>query len=426
MARRPNILFLIADDHRGGDCDALAETPHLDALAARGVCFSRAYTMGGLSPAVCIPSRAALHTGVNVLRATPNASHSDYEAAKTLDPRLPTLGETFRAAGYRTHLVGKWHNDTASLNRGFGSGAEIFLGGMGDQWNVSLNDYDPTGRYPREARHTGQKHSTELFRDAACEFLRGYGGDDPFLLYVGFTSPHDPRTAPPAFHARYDPSRIPLPPNFLPEHPFDNGELRIRDEMLAPFPRTPDIVRRHLADYYAMITHMDAEIGRILEVLSQAGHGDDTIVVYTSDHGLALGQHGLMGKQNLYEHSVRIPMLVSGPGFSSGERAEGLRYLFDLFPMLCESCGVPTPETVEARTGPRGEVVSIYADVQRMVTDGRWKLIRYSRSAARQAGEDRVQLYDLKRDPWETLDLADDPALFARRKALIARLEASL
>src|SRR5439155_24083768 len=112
---------------------------------------------------------------------------------------------------------------------------------------------------------------------------------------------------------------VALPPNFLPEHPFDNGELRVRDELLAGFPRTPDEVRRHIADYYGMISHQDAWMGRVL-----AAAPDNTIVVYTADHGLALGQHGLMGKQSLYDHSIRVPLIVSGPGLPSGRRVDAL------------------------------------------------------------------------------------------------------
>src|SRR5439155_24165644 len=105
----------------------------------------------------------------------------------------------------------------------------------------------------------------------------------------------------------YDPERVPLPANFRGEHPFDNGDLQVRDELLAPHPRPPAEVRRHLADYYGMISHQDHWMGRVIEAVPE-----DTIVVYTADHGLALGQHGLMGKQNLYDHSIRVPLLMRG------------------------------------------------------------------------------------------------------------------
>src|SRR5262249_39626220 len=152
---------------------------------------------------------------------------------------------------------------------------------------------------------TVEKHATELFADSAVDFLNGYKDQNPFMLYVAFTSPHDPRTPPQEFLDLYPPEKIPLPPNFLPEHPFDHGETGGRDENLAPHPRPKDVVQRHIADYYGMVTHLDAQIGRIFKALEQTGRADNTIVVYTADHGLAVGQHGLFGKQNLYDHSIR-------------------------------------------------------------------------------------------------------------------------
>jgi arylsulfatase A-like enzyme len=319
--------------------------------------------------------------------------------------------------------VGKWHNDAASFRRSFAGGARIFMGGMSDHYRVPVHDFDPTGEYPPSARYVadgGATHSTELFGQAAVDFLRGYDRREPFFLYLAFTAPHDPRTPPPEYAALYPPEAMPLPPNFLPEHPFDNGDLRVRDEALAPWPRTPQAVRQHTADYYGMITHLDAWIGNILAALDETGRAEDTIVVYTADHGLAVGQHGLFGKQNLYEHSARIPCLLRGPGLPSGRRLDALTYTPDLYPTLCQLAQVPAPQTVETQslvpllaggaTAVRESVCAVYKDVQRMVSDGRWKLIRYHRSHERpDAGTDRTQLFDLAEDPWETHDLAADP-----------------
>lgn len=245
--------------------------------------------------------------------------------------------------------------------------------------------------------------------------------------------PHDPRTAPREYADRYDPDRISLPPNALLEHPFDNGEMRNRDEQLAPWPRTPDIVRRHIADYYAMISHLDAQIGRVLDALTASGRAENTIIVYTADHGLAVGQHGLMGKQNLYDHSVRIPLILGGPGLPAGQQIHALTALADLFPTLCDLTGTPIPATVESQslmplvTGERervrGHVCAIYKDVQRMVSDGRWKLIRYYQSAGQQVGTDCLQLFHLAEDPWETRDLAGDPRQQDRLRQLARALE---
>jgi arylsulfatase A-like enzyme len=423
LSDRPNIIFLIADDHRGDAIHAFGnpevQTPVLDGLAERGVSFRRAYTMGGMSPAVCVPSRAALLTGTNPLRASIHPVPGDGPGSLTINPALATLPEVLRAAGYHTYGVGKWHNDKASFTRGFAGGSRLFFGGMSDQWRVPTFDYDPTGQYPVEARQIREQFSSALFADAGIQFLRDFQGDAPYFLYVAFTAPHDPRTAPPEFAALYDPQRITLPPNFLPEHPFDNGEMRVRDELLAPFPRTPAVIRQHIADYYAMISSLDAQIGRILAALAERGDAGHTIVVYTADHGLAVGQHGLLGKQNLYEHSIRVPRIMAGPGLPAGNTVRALTHHADGFPTLCALAGIPVPSTVEGRSllplltnndAPwRDSVFAMYKDVQRAVSDGDWKLIRYYRSGDPAVGSNRTQLFHLKDDPWEMHDLSSDP-----------------
>lgn len=438
MPTRPNVLLMIADDHRysaiGANGDPTVQTPVLDGLAARGISFDQTHIQGGLTGAVCVPSRACLLTGANVFRAVVGREIDDMRGLQTLNPDLPSLPAVFRAAGYHTHGIGKWHNDKASFARGFAGGARIFFGGMSDHDRVPVHAFDPAGVYPDDARAPAAGFSTDLFGDAAIDFLDGYQEDAPFFLYLAFTAPHDPRTPPPPYDARYDPERIPLPANFLPRHPFDNGELRVRDELLAPFPRPPEVVRRHIADYYGMISHLDAGIGRVLDALAATGRAGDTIVVYTADHGLAVGQHGLMGKQNLYEHSNHIPLILAGPGIPAGARSDALTELADLFPTLCDLTGTPVPETAEGRgltplmTGERhavrDRVCAVYKDVQRMVSDGRWKLIRYHHSPASDAGTDRLQLFDLAADPWETHDLSAEPDQPARIQSLADDLAA--
>jgi arylsulfatase A-like enzyme len=466
--RRPNVLLMIADDHRYGALratgDPAVHTPVLDRLIAQGVSLDRNYHFGGLTGGVCVPARACLMAGANPFRALASTNLADSVGIRTIHPAMPTLPEVFRHAGYHTYHVGKWHNDKASFHRSFAGGARIFMGGMSDHYRVPVFDFDPTGEYPPAARYVAGRegdgpahpaqaiHSTELFGRAAVEFLRGYDREEPFFLYVAFTAPHDPRTPPPEYAALYRPEELPLPPNFLPEHPFDNGDLRTRDEALAPWPRTPEVVRRHTADYYGMITHLDAWIGNILRALEEAGNvghagaghagrsgrggSAETIVVYTADHGLAVGQHGLFGKQNLYEHSMRVPCILRGPGVRPSGRVDALTYTPDLYPTLCQLAQVPVPPTVETSSlvpllagGTRGtgqvreSVCGVYKDVQRMVCDGRWKLIRYYRSQERPGvGVDRVQLFDLDADPWETRDLAGDPDQADRLRRLASTL----
>ena len=154
--------------------------------------------------------------------------------------------------------------------------------------------------------------------DHVVGFLAKHDHTKPFFIYLAPPVPHDPRVAPTKFMQMYDPSKLTLSRNFMPEHPFDNGELKIRDEMLAAHPRTPREMRQHLADYYACVSDVDEQVGRILSSLKQLGYSENTIIIFSSDQGLAVGgRHGLMGKQNLYEH-VKPPLVISGPGIRSG------------------------------------------------------------------------------------------------------------
>ena len=330
--RPPNVVFLLADDLRFDTVHALGNdeiaTPTLDGLCGTGTAFTRAHIMGGTQGAVCVPSRAMLLTGRNLF--------SLEDTGNTIPENHTTMPEAFRTAGYRTCGIGKWHNGRDSYARSFTDGAQVYFGGMADHFRLATWDFDPEGKYPRDAAKVREGHSSELLADAAADFIRNRRDDRPFFLYTAFLAPHDPRTAPPEYAARYKPENIVLPQNFLPEHPFDNGELKIRDEMLAPFPRTPEAIRQHIADYYAMITHLDAQLGKVIQALDDTGQRDNTIIVFTGDNGLAVGQHGLMGKQNLYECSVRVPLLMSGPGIASNARRETLCSLQDLFPTLCQ------------------------------------------------------------------------------------------
>jgi arylsulfatase A-like enzyme len=206
----------------------------------------------------------------------------------------------------------------------------------------------------------------------------------------------------------YPPEAMPLPANFMPEHPFDNGEMTIRDELLEKWPRTPEAIRRHLAEYYGMISHLDEQVGRILAALERSGQAESTIVVFAGDNGLAIGSHGLLGKMSLYDHSVRVPLVMRGPGIPRSVRSAALGSLEDIFPTLCDLAGVAAPPDLDglslapilrgARTAVRDHVFGAYQDVQRMIRSERWKLIQYPRIG-------KTQLFDLANDPHELRDL---------------------
>jgi arylsulfatase A-like enzyme len=402
-AGRPNVLILLADDQRADTIAALGNshirTPNLDRLAGQGTAFTRAYCMGSTQGAVCIPSRAMLLTG-----------RSLFHVKEDLEGQA-TWPEAFAREGYTTYFTGKWHNQEAAALRAFQQGKAVFLGGMGDPYHLPLQDI--SGEHAFVNTRSSGEHSVKLFADAASEFLSLQTGERPFLCYVAFNLPHDPRVAPPEFHSRYNREKPPLPPNFLPQHPFNNGEMTVRDEALAPWPRPPELVRQHLADYYAAIEFLDAQVGRILDALKASGQSENTLIVFAADHGLAIGSHGLFGKQNLYEHSMRAPLIIAGPGVPRGRQVDAFTYLLDIFPTLGDLAHVPPPGGSEGlslapvldgrRATLRDSIFTAYGLVQRAVRDDRWKLLVYPKI-------NKVQLFDLRGDPAELRDLANDPA----------------
>jgi arylsulfatase A-like enzyme len=396
----PNVLFLFADDQRADTIGALGnvliQTPNLDKLVHAGVSFRRAYMQGGMNPATCVPSRAMLLSGQSLFR---------------IDEKLlrdPSWPEAFAQAGYTTFVSGKWHNGEASIPKCFQNARSMFTGGMSNPLDAPLKQLEG-GKMTKPVK--ANKHACEIFADEAIRFLaepkRG-----PFLCYLPFDAPHDPHIVPEEFPIKYDPRTIALPPNFKSEHPFDNGEMTIRDEVLLPLPRTPEDIRGMLADYYRYISFLDSQIGRVLEALEKSPYAKNTIVVFSADSGVARGSHGLIGKQNLYEHSVRVPLIISGPGVPVDKTSDAMCYLFDVFPTLGSLCGVSAPTTSEgvsfnrALLNPgapaRKTVRFAYKNVQQAACDSEWKLIYYPKIQ-------RTQFFNLKEDPAEVSDLSESP-----------------
>ena len=424
---RPNILFLFADDQRADTIGAwgneLIDTPNLDRLVAEGWSFRRNYVFGSNSGAVCVPSRAMVLTGRSWMRS-PNRMEG-----------VPTLPRLLESAGYRTFITGKWHNGEEALLRAFDRGTAIYLGGMADHTQTEVQDIENGGMV---RRRVGERFSSELFADAVIEFLDEQAAADasgetgqPFFAYVPFTAPHDPRQPPPEYRERYYQRNLPLPANYKPQHPFDNGALILRDENLAAWPRTEDVIRDQLAEYYGLITHLDDQVGRILAALDENGQAGNTIVVYAADHGLSVGSHGLLGKQNLYEHSMRCPLIIRGPGVPHGT-TDAFTYLYDLFPTLLAQGAVAEPPGIDGRDlAPlwsggdptwRQSLFLPYRDVMRAVRDDRYKLIVYPNVNHR-------QLFDLVEDPDELHNLIADPdhaEIAARLEALLEGWQAAM
>lgn len=418
---KPNIIFLFTDDQRFNTISALGNpeviTPNMDNLVVNGLTFSNAYVMGAKQGAVSMPSRAMLMTGRHLF-------HLEQDGATIPNEHL-ILPEVLRKHGYRTFATGKWHNGRQAFARAFTDGDKIFFGGMSDHDSVPVYDFQKSGEYPDNLKYYGEKFSSELFTDAAINFLTHYTDTAPFFMYVSYTAPHDPRMAPKRYTAMYDTAHISLPPNFMPQHPFDNGEMMIRDERLAAIPRQPAEIKQHILAYYAMITHLDMQIGRLLETLKQTEQLDNTIILLAGDNGLAVGQHGLMGKQNLYEHSIRVPFIIKGPGIPKAEKRETLCYLYDIYPTLCELAGIGVPKSVDGKSlkeviqdknvETRESLYFAYSRYQRAVRADNWKLITYHVN-----GMDTSQLFNLDKDPWEKVNLYDS-TLFSDEQKLLKK-----
>lgn len=430
---RPNIVFLLADDLSYQGVHALSDepvrTPHLDRLAARAASFDRCYNMGSWHGAVCIASRTMLNTGRTLWHA-----NAVYDLSEQERQAGRWWSEHLRKAGYRTYLTGKWHLK-ASAERAFDVVSHVRPGmpldtpdaynrpreGQPDPWS-------PTDR-SRGGYWEGGRHWSEVVADDAIEFLQDAGRhSQPFFLYIAFNAPHDPRQSPQEYLDLYPPEEVPVPASFQPTYPFHEAMgcgPTLRDERLAPFPRTEQAVRVHRREYFALISHLDAQIGRILDALARTPAADNTWIIFTSDHGLAVGQHGLMGKQNQYEHSVRVPFLIAGPGVAPGAHLSTPIYLQDVVPTTLSLAGVERPSHVEFQDLLpilRGERESVYPSIygaylqlQRMVSCEGWKLIVYP-----QAGV--VRLYHLEEDPHELQDLAGDSAQQPRIRKLFAEL----
>jgi arylsulfatase A-like enzyme len=441
VQQKPNILVLLTDDQRYGTIEELhhdkVTTPNMDRLVKGGVSFSNAYILGAPHGAVCSPSRAMLMTGRHYFNISPNVyaqfSVPNKERGKC---DLITFPEYFKANGYETFATGKQHNGTDWIERGFDYGKSIYLGGMTKHFGTKVQNYDSISGWSATYADP-KKFSSEVFADAAIDFMKQGHKDKPFLMYVAFTAPHDPRTAPKEFHEMYPPEKIQLPPNFKSEHSFKIADMHIRDENLAAFPRQEEEIQKHISDYYAMITATDVQIGRILDELEISGEIDNTIIVFSGDNGIAIGQHGLMGKQNVYEHGIKVPLIYCGPGIPKNVKTEAFAYLHDMFPTLCGLTKLDIPESVQTidltpvimgekeivrdalhfaySAWPGDKITTQYNSrgAHRAVRKGDWKLILSSKE-----GVLTQQLFNLKEDPWELNNFISDPKHSAKIKEL--------
>ena len=429
-AQKPNILFIFADDqayntiHAHGNQEVI--TPTLDKLAEEGMTFTHAYNMGGWHGAVCVASRTMINTG----RFIWNAYRNEKKLKQLASERL-LWSQLMEDAGYETYFSGKWHvkispdsifNHVRHIRPGMPKdtpeGYNRPIEGKEDAWSP----YDPSfGGFWQ-----GGKHWSEVLADDAEDFLEmATTSKKPFFMYLAFNAPHDPRQSPKEFVDMYPLDNISVPENFLPEYPYV-GEIgygrQLRDERLAPYPRTGYAIKVNRQEYYAIITHMDQQINRIWEALERTGKKDNTYIFFSADHGLACGNHGLLGKQNMYDHSVRPPMIVVGPGIPKNGSIDVDVYLQDIMASSIELAGIEKPGFVEFNSlisiakGERQDsfysaIYGCYTDAQRMIRKDGFKLIVYPKAEV-------IRLFDLEDDPLEMNDLNGNEAYAEMKQTL--------
>ena len=423
-AKRPNVLFIFTDDQRPDAFGALGnpdiKTPNMDRIINSGFVFNQAYIQGSMTNATCLPSRAMIMSGKPLFRAP-----------LRLDSGV-LMPQVFQKAGYRTFATGKWHNGESSFEKCFDEAEAVFFGGAArSHINVPVNRMIAGLMVPYD---TGETFSTDLFTDAAIEFIEGQSKkEQPFFCYIPFTAPHSPVTPPGKWATMYDPDKITLPPNHAALRPdlvdqrqgssrrggIRGGRSR-QDGDASPIDRA----KQRYASYYGLISHLDHHIGRVIDTLEKTGQAENTLILFATDHGMAMDSHGQSGKHNAFEHTSRVQIVASGAGVPKGS-SNALVYLYDIYPTLCGLTGLPIPDEVEGKSlakvihgkqaKVRDHLFTAYMDDQRTIRDDRWKLFY-------RAKEDRAALYDLKNDPHELNDLAAKP----ENKDRIAKLKVEL
>ena len=452
VAKKPNFLFILTDDQAPHTLRAygntVCQTPNIDRLAKEGMLFRDAHHMGSWSGAVCRPSRTMIMTGRTVWRIPGAGKKGDnklIDAGEAARQSMPTL---FNRAGYDTFRTCKRGNT-------FRPASELF--------QVCQEG---------EKRGGNAEDGSAWHGERAMEFLQqreATGDKDPFLMFFGFSHPHDPRNGTSDLLKKYGAVNTNQPPtvlnsaapqlqvNYLPAHPFPHGHPGLRDETKVPgvlTDRSETTIRNELGREYACIENIDIQVGRVLDKLEAMGELDNTYVMFTADHGIAVGRHGLAGKQNLYEHTWRVPFLVRGPGIQAGSEASGYIYLLDVLPTLCDLAEIETPSAMEGlsfRPVLEGKVqrvrdvlYGVYCGgtkpgMRSVKTDG-WKLIKYD---VLEGSVRKTQLFNLKDNPDELLEehhasevialtgntpqphqvnLADDPRHAQKRRELEALL----
>ena len=425
----PNILFLFADDYTYDAIHALGnkviKTPNLDRLVNEGTSFTNAFNMGGWQGAVCIASRSMIISGRSIWNA--KEINDQWKKKENFELAEQSWGKLMEKKGYKTYMSGKWHVSIdpkkvfqTVRNIKPGMPGDFFKNEVKKGYSRPINEKDKSW-IPYDSLNggfwEGGKHWSEVLKDDALDFIDdASNSDDPFFMYLAFNAPHDPRQSPKSFLDQYPIEEIPLPENWLPEYPNKEAignPKTLRDEALAPFPRTPYAIKTHMKEYYAIITHLDQQIGEILAALKKSGKDKNTYIFFTGDHGLSVGRHGLLGKQSMFDHSIRVPLLIKGPDIPKKHKIEQEVYLQDIMATSLELGNIKPPDSLEFNSllsAAKGEsqekiykngIYGAYIDYQRMIRKDGFKLIVYPKIK-------KTVLFDLKNDPLEINDLSSN------------------
>jgi choline-sulfatase len=416
-----NLLVIMSDEHNpkvlGSAGHPVIHTPNLDALAARGTSFKSCYTT---SP-VCIPARAGFACGKYIHQI------GYWDNADAYDGAVPSWHHMLRESGHRVASVGKLHFHLAGEDHGFSE--EIIpmhiYQGKGDLLGLIRDDMPPRGNSKKMIAMAGPGESTYTFYDKdicsrAQVWLREEAPkqhDKPWVLFVSFVAPHFPLTAPPEHYYRYWGRDLPMPKLYAreerPKHPYlvDYGRNFNYDDYF----ESPEDVKKALAGYFGLVSYLDENIGKVLGALKDSGMVDDTVVMYTSDHGDNLGSRGLWGKSTMFDEIAGVPFIMAGPDIPAGKRIDTPISHVDAFPTILEVAGEKMPpgfpgfSLIKISEGlkPERTVLSEYHGMGSStgafaVRVGKWKYVHYAKYGP--------QLFNLDIDPDETRDLATDPA----------------
>lgn len=433
---KPNILFIFADDQTYLGVNALGNpeliTPNLDKLSHAGVTFTHTYNMGGWNGAVCVASRAMLNTG----RFLWKAKKADESLYPEMKGNNQFWSQMMQKAGYDTYMTGKWHvkQDAESIFQTVSHVRPGMPKTLPESYNRPKSPGDTTW-LPWHTKYggfwEGGKHWSEVIGDNTLAFLdSAKNSKNPFFMYIAFNAPHDPRQSPKQFVDMYPLDNIALPKSYLELYPYKDSMgcgPELRDEKLAPFPRTEYAVKVHRQEYYAIITHMDEQIGRIVTHLKETGQDKNTYIIFSADHGLSVGNHGLIGKQNMYDHSMRVPCIIVGPDIPRNEKREMQVYLQDVMATSLDFAGIKKPEYVDfnslspmiknpEKASSYSEIYGAYINLQRMVRTEEFKLIVYPNAR-------KIRLFNIVDDPEEMNDLANNPRFEKVKLDLIEKLK---